>query len=68
MAVVKQLWCKTCLKNRRHERQESISEGFGCLFIILTGGAFLLLYAPYKLWVMLLPTYRCCDCGGARGR
>lgn len=68
MAVVKQLWCRSCAKNRRHERQESMSESAGCLFIILTGGLFLLIYLPYKLWVMAFPTYRCNDCGRARGR
>jgi hypothetical protein len=68
MAVAKGLWCRLCAKNRRHERQESMSEGFGCLLIILTGGLFLLVYAPYKLWVMMFPTYRCGDCGTARGR
>lgn len=68
MAVVKQLWCGSCLRNRRHERQESMGEGWGCLLIILTGGLWALVYVPYKLLVMVFPTYCCADCGAKRGR
>jgi hypothetical protein len=68
MAVIRQSWCKYCRKLTRQDRQESISEGIGCVLILLSGGLFLLIYAPYKLYVMLFPTYRCMTCGAASGR
>ncbi len=68
MAVVRQKWCKHCLKNTRHEREESISGGMGCLLVVVTGGLWLLVMIPYTLWLMAFPTYRCATCGGARGR
>ena len=63
MAVIRQSWCKYCRKLTRQDRQESISEGIGCVLILLSGGLFLLIYAPYKLYVMLFPTYRCMTYG-----
>ena len=67
-AVVRQKWCKCCLWMTRHERQESMSGGMGCLLVILTGGLWLLVMIPYTLFLIVFPTYRCATCGQARGR
>jgi hypothetical protein len=68
MGVSKQKFCGFCQNYTRHERAESMSEGAGCLLIVLTGGLFLLPYIPYKLFVMMFPRYICHTCGRARGR
>lgn len=68
MSVVRQKFCRQCLKMTRHERQESISDAMGCVLVVFTGGLWLLVMIPYTLWKMAFPVYRCGTCGGARGR
>ena len=56
--------CATCGRLTLHVRQESVSDGMGCLLVILTGGLFL------PVWVLLAAVnavcqaWRCQVCGG----
>lgn len=58
--------CTYCDKLVMAERATGIDDNWGCLFTLLTGGFFLLLWIP--LWLLnLRQPYRCPQCGSACG-
>lgn len=60
----KQRHCRTCGRPTLHACSPSMSDGFGCIITLLTGGLFLLLWLPLIILDMFKP-WRCQTCGAS---
>lgn len=60
--IKKQKFCPTCNKLVLAERPTGMSDGMGCLLIILTGGLFLPIFVLLRC-INAFSSYRCTICG-----
>ena len=60
--IKKQKFCKSCQKNVYAERPTGISDGIGCLLIILTCGLFLPIFLLLRM-INAFAAFKCPACG-----
>ena len=61
-ALKEQRYCRACKKNVLAERQTGMSDGIGCLLMIITLGLFIPFFLLLRS-VNALGGYRCPQCG-----